>query len=127
MQTQSLATSSGITFPEVHGIGKGLDLNIQQEKQVIKPMLVTKVKEISQTKPRIGQGKVGLRCKIKTQIGKSIAQGTEKQPSKILKPDTSRMQDIAIPIPDYAIPLVKHRGDTSTRVIDRKIIQDVSK
>ena len=52
---------------------------------------------------------------------------TEKPPSNILMPDTSKTQDIAIPILDYTIPSVKPKGDTSTKVIDRKIIQDVSK
>ena len=42
-------------------------------------------------------------------------------------PNTSKTQNKAIPIQDYAIPLVKAKGDTSTRAIDRKIIQDVSK
>ena len=54
-----------IMSKEAYGIGKGLDLNVQLEKQTIKPILVTKVKEISQIKPRIGQGRTGLRCKIK--------------------------------------------------------------
>ena len=34
-QTQSQAKSSGIKVPDVHGVGKGLDPNIQPEKQVI--------------------------------------------------------------------------------------------
>ena len=32
VQTQSQAKSSGIKLAEVHGIGKGLDPNIQPEK-----------------------------------------------------------------------------------------------
>ena len=32
-----------------------------------------------------------------------------------------------MPIPDYAIPSVKPKGDTSTKVVKREIIQDVSK
>ena len=54
-------------LPEIHGIGKGLDPNIQPERQVIKPLSVTKVKEISKIKPRIGQGRAQMRCKIKIQ------------------------------------------------------------
>ena len=38
VQTWSQAKSSGIKLPEVHGIGKRLDSNIQPEKQVIKPI-----------------------------------------------------------------------------------------
>ena len=37
IQTQSQANSSGIKLPDIHGIGKDLDPNIQPEKQVIKP------------------------------------------------------------------------------------------
>ena len=43
--------SSGIKLPEVQGIGKSLDPNIQPEKQAIKP-IITKAKEVSQIKPR---------------------------------------------------------------------------
>ena len=41
-------------------------------------------------------------------------QVTEKPPSKVLLPDASKLQDIAIPIPNYTIPHVKPKGDTST-------------
>ena len=44
--------SRGIKLPEVHGIGKCLDLNIQLEKQIIKPM-ITKVKEVSTDKTKV--------------------------------------------------------------------------
>ena len=54
--------SSGIKLPEVHGIGKSLDPNIQLEKQVIKP-ITTKAKAVSQKKPRLEEGRVGLRCR----------------------------------------------------------------
>ena len=70
--------SSGIKLPEVHGVGKGLDPNLQPEKQVLKPLVITKVKEASQIKPKLGQGRAGLRCKIKMPasplISKPIAQ-----------------------------------------------------
>ena len=77
VQTQSQVKSSGITLPEVHRVGKGLDLHTQPEKQTITP-IVSKVKEVSQIKPRLGQGRVGLRHKINTQIRKPIAQMVEK-------------------------------------------------
>ena len=46
----------------------------------------------------------------------------EKPLSKVLLPDTSKIQDIAIPIPNYATSKVKPRGDTNTKMIDRKTI-----
>ena len=47
-------------MPEVHVVSKGLDLNIQPEKQVTK-LVISKVKEIPQVKPYIGQGRARLR------------------------------------------------------------------
>ena len=113
VQTRSQTKSSGIRLPEVHGIGKGLDLNIQPEKWVIKPIVASEVKGISQIKPRLCQGRAGLRCKIKTSvpplINKPIVKLMEKpigQPKVILKeliPKNCRIHDKIIPIPDYAI------------------------
>ena len=50
---QSQAKSSGINLPGIHGINKGLDPNIQAEKQVLKPIGITKAKEISQNKTKV--------------------------------------------------------------------------
>ena len=49
-------------------LGKCLDPNIQPEKQVIKPVTVTKAKEVSQIKPRLGQGRAELRHKMKLRL-----------------------------------------------------------
>ena len=66
VQTGSKAKSSGISLPEVHSTGKEIDPNILPEKQVIKPMGTSEVKGTSQIKPRLGQGRAGLRWKVKT-------------------------------------------------------------
>ena len=74
----------------------GMDPNVKPEKQGIKPIVATKTK-VSQIKPRSGQGRVGLRHKIKTLIPKSIAQVMEKakeQPKSIIL-------DKVVPIPNY--------------------------
>ena len=55
-------------LPDVHGMGKGLEPTIQPEKQVLKLFVVTKVKEVSQIKSRLGQGRASLRGKIKTPV-----------------------------------------------------------
>ena len=60
IQTRFQAKSSGKSLPEVHGIGKGLDLNIRPEKQVIKPIIAAEMKGVSQIKPRVGQGRAGI-------------------------------------------------------------------
>ena len=65
VQTRSQGKSSGITLPEVHGIDKGKDPNIRPEKQVIKPIITSKAKSVSQIKPRLGQGKAGKKQKKK--------------------------------------------------------------
>ena len=76
------AKSSGIKLPDVHGIGKKTYPNVLPDKQVIKPIRVTRPKEVSQIKPRLGQGREGLRHKIKipipTPINKPIAKAMEK-------------------------------------------------
>ena len=57
VQTWSQVKSSGIKLPEVHGVSKGLDPNVQPEEQVIKPIVVTKMKEVSLINSRLGQGR----------------------------------------------------------------------
>ena len=57
---RSQVESNGIKLTEVHGIGMGLDPNIQQKKQVMQPIAVTKAKEVSQIKPKLGQGRAGV-------------------------------------------------------------------
>ena len=61
VQTRSQAKSSGITLSEVHGVGKGLDPNILLENQVIKHITAAEAKEVSQIKPRLGQGRAGIK------------------------------------------------------------------
>ena len=82
VQTRSQSKSSGISLPEVHGIGERLDLNILPEKQVIKLIITSEAKGISQIKPRLGQSRAGLRQKIKLQMSswfnKPIVKLTEK-------------------------------------------------
>ena len=50
----------GIKLPEVHRIDKGVDPNVKPEKQILKsPNLATK--QNPWNKPRLGQGRLGLR------------------------------------------------------------------
>ena len=60
VQMWSQTKSIGIKLPEVHGVSKNLDPNIQPEMQITKPILGNK---ILQKKPRIGQGRGGMRKK----------------------------------------------------------------
>ena len=100
-----------------------MDPNILPEKQV-KQSLVSKVKvpEPSPKKPRAGQGRPGLRCK-KTRINQPNAQ-LVKQSLKL--PQDSTVQNTMTIAPNFKTP-VQSKGDSSTQVIDRKIMQDASK
>ena len=72
VQTRSQAKPSSISLPEVHGIGKGLDPNILPGKQLIKPTITFEARGLSHIKPRLGQGRTGLRWKIKLPISPLI-------------------------------------------------------
>ena len=55
-------------MPEVHGVDKGVDPHMTPERQTVKPT-VTQTEVRSPTyKPRVGQGRVGLRRKVKMVI-----------------------------------------------------------
>ena len=74
VQTWFQTISSGIKLPEVHGVSKSLDPNIQPEKQNIKPL---KDNKISQERPQIGQGRVGMRRRRPPPINQTITQTSE--------------------------------------------------
>ena len=67
VQTRSQVRSSGIRLPEIHGANKGLDPHVQPGKQ--KSFPIQTVNKGMPThpipKPRIGQGRAGLRRKVK--------------------------------------------------------------
>ena len=59
VQTRSQTKSSGVKLPEVHGIEKGLDSHIKPRRQkLVRPSMDIRP-PIS--KPRIGQGRAGIR------------------------------------------------------------------
>ena len=68
VQTRSQVRSSGIKLLEIHGANKGLDPHMQPGKQ--KSFSIQAVNKGMPThpipKPRIGQGRAGLRRKVKT-------------------------------------------------------------
>ena len=63
----SQAKASGIKLSEVHGIDNGIDRDVKPERQVLKIPNPT-VQPNHQNKPRLGQGRVGLRRKTKAPI-----------------------------------------------------------
>ena len=54
-----MTKSSGILLSEVHGVKKILNTNLLPEKQKTAPQ----VKMGSEIKPRLEQGRVGMKCK----------------------------------------------------------------
>ena len=79
VQTRSQVRSSGVKLPEIHGVNKGINPHIMPERQRPFPTLPTQSIPPNNTtqpidkrlpthpipKPRIGQGRAGLRKKIK--------------------------------------------------------------
>ena len=70
VQTRSQVRLSGIRLPEIHGANKGLDPHVQPGKQ--KSFPIQTVNKGMPThpipKPRIGQGRAGLRRKVKAPL-----------------------------------------------------------
>ena len=59
VQMKSQMKSTGIMLPEVHGTKKMLDMNVLPEKQ--KPQIHSK--QVDKNRPRLGQGRAGIRHK----------------------------------------------------------------
>ena len=70
VQTRSQVRASGIRVPEIHGANKGLDPHVQPRKQKSFPIqTVNKGMPTHPTlRPRIGQGRAGLRRKAKAPL-----------------------------------------------------------
>ena len=118
-------------------VDKGIDPNVRLEKEVTKPIIFSEVKSVTQNKPRLGQGRGGIKQKIKFPISpllnKPIIQSTEKpvlqqaqniaQPkttSKVLVSESFRLDDKFIPVPDYIIPQTRSKDDLNSRTFKRK-------
>ena len=71
VQTRPQARSSCIKLPEVHGMGKNLDPNIEPEKQHANPI------KSSVVKPHIDQGRAGLKRRRPDPINQTINPPTE--------------------------------------------------
>ena len=67
VQTRSQVRSSGIRLPEIHGTNKGLDPHVQPGKQMSFPIQTVNKGMPTHPipNPRIGQGRGGLRRKVK--------------------------------------------------------------
>ena len=61
VHTKVQAKFSDIILQEVHCIGKGMDPNTRLEKQIIKPIMSSEVKSVTQIIPTLGQGIAGIK------------------------------------------------------------------
>ena len=116
VHTRLQAKSSGITPPEVHGLDKGIDLNVQPEKQLIKPIIASEAKGIIQNKPRLGQGRASFKRNIKPQVppqhnkpiqltGGPILQ--QPQNTAQLKTSDARPHSKYIPVPQSILEVIQ--------------------
>ena len=99
VQTRSQTKPSGIKIPEIHGANKGLDPHVRPGKQ--KPLPSLPIHSIEKgppthpiPKPRIGQGRAGLKRKVKTNQPMPLPQQTSAQPVIRHVPKT------ALPLPE---------------------------
>ena len=129
VQTRSQAKSSGIKIPEIHGANEGLDPHVHPGKQ--RPLPSLPIHSIDKglpthliPKPRIGQGRVGLRRKVKTHPPISLPQQTPAQPM------VSQVPKVALPLPEsntqpqvdmlpqhVSIPLLLHQPIDPTHIV----------
>ena len=94
VQTRSQTKASGVQLPEVHCSRKGLDPHKIPEKQ-LQPIIGLDINR----KPRLGQGRAGVRRKIKNPPS-SLRPGTSKSRPIIVKDET----DSILPKPMSEIP-----------------------
>ena len=108
VQTRSQAKSSSIKVPGIHGTNKGLNPHVKLGKQ--KPLPSLPIHSLPPTlliqhvdkglpthptpKPRIGQGRAGLRRKVKTSQPISLSKQTPAQPT------TTHVPKAALPLPE---------------------------
>ena len=73
VQTCLQTKSSTIKLPEVYGRKKTPDMNLLPEKQ----KMILQIKKTIENKPRLGQGRAGIRCR-KPQLTENITAPTNK-------------------------------------------------
>ena len=106
IQASSQAKINVIKLPEVHGVDKGVDPSVKPEKQILKPPKLA-MEPNPQSKPRLRQGRVGLRRKMKIPVqtqpliqSRNVSQVKEqtlpKQKEGILTPPTKLTTDRSI-------------------------------
>ena len=108
------------------------------------PIISSEVISVPLIKPRLGQGRAGIKWKIKLPLSlppnKSIIYLTEKsisqQPQNLAQPkitlnvpppESSQIHYKFIPVPDYVIPKMRSGDDSHSRMVKRKTIQNIKR
>ena len=68
VQTRPQAKASRVNLPEVCGADKGLDPYIRSERQTVKPTVTQTEVRTPTYRPRVRQGRAGIRRKVKMVI-----------------------------------------------------------
>ena len=116
VQTRSQVRSSGIRLPEIHGANKGLDPHVQPGKQKSFP-----IQTISKgmpthpiPKPRIGQGRAGLRREVNTLQTIPLPHQLPTQPI------TKHVQKAVVPLPE---PTNQSQSQVQSQILPRPFSQ----
>ena len=116
VQTRSQIRSSGIRLPEIHGGNKGLDPHMQPGKQ--KSVPIQTINKGMPThpipKPRIGQGRAGLRRKVKAPLPIASPHPLPAQP--MTEPDLRTV----MPLPEPTSQLQSH---VQPKILPRSLSQ----
>ena len=139
IQTRSQAKSSGIKVPEIHGVNKGINPHVKPERQrplsilptcSIPPNNLTQPVDIGLPthpipKPRIGQGRSGLRRKIRTNqhvtlpkqmLAQPIPTPAPKEAPSLPEPIVQSQENVQ-PQHYIPIPLPQHQLVDPTHII----------
>ena len=116
VQTRSQVRSSGIKLPEIHGVNKGLDPHVQPGKQ--KSFPIQTINKGMPThpilKPRIGQGRAGLRREVKAPQPITIPHQLPAQP--IIEHDLRTV----MPLPE---PTSQSQSQVQPQILPRPLSQ----
>ena len=99
VQTRSQTKASGVQLPEVHGSGKGLDPHKIPEKQP-QPIVGLDIDR----KPRLGQGRAGVRKKMKALPSSYTGPGASESKPIIINDEAVSVADPVLPKPMPEIP-----------------------
>ena len=116
VQTRSQVRSSGIRLPEINGANKGLDPHVQPGKQKSFPIQTVNkgIPTHPIPKPRIGQGRAGLRRKVNTLQPIPLPC---QLPTRLI---TKHVQKAVVPLPEPTNQLQSH---VQSQILPRQLSQ----